>query len=45
MQSGDVVLTCADVTKARAKLGYAPAVPVKDGLARFVAWYRARHGL
>jgi UDP-glucuronate 4-epimerase len=45
MQSGDVVLTCADVTKARAKLGYAPSVPVKDGLARFVAWYRARHGL
>ena len=34
-----------DVTKARAKLGYAPSVPVKDGLARFVAWYRARHGL
>jgi len=45
MQSGDVVLTCADVTKARAKLGYAPSVPVKDGLARFVAWYRARHSL
>ena len=45
MQSGDVVLTCADVSKARAKLGYAPSTDVKTGLARFVAWYRAEKGL
>lgn len=45
MQSGDVVLTCADVSKARAKLGYAPSTDVKAGLERFVAWYRAEKGL
>ena len=39
-QPGDVPLTCADVSKARARLGYEPRTPVADGLARYVAWYR-----
>jgi len=39
MQPGDVVVTYADVTKARERLGYAPSTAVPDGLARFVAWY------
>jgi UDP-glucose 4-epimerase len=41
MQPGDVLLTCADVSKARAKLGYAPKVPVAEGLRRYVEWVRA----
>jgi UDP-glucuronate 4-epimerase len=41
LQPGDVPLTCADVSKARAKLGYAPRVPVAEGLRRYVEWYRA----
>ena len=39
-QPGDVPLTCADVSKARAQLGYEPRTPVSVGLARYVAWYR-----
>ncbi len=42
MQPGDVLITFADVTKAKTKLGYAPKTHVKEGLARYVAWVRAR---
>jgi len=40
-QPGDVRQTFADVRLARAELGYDPSTPFRDGLARFVAWYRA----
>ena len=40
-EPGDVPVTCADVTKAGERLGYAPRVPLEEGLARFVAWFRA----
>jgi UDP-glucuronate 4-epimerase len=39
-QPGDVPLTCADVSKAKALLGYEPRTPVAVGLARYVEWYR-----
>ncbi len=39
-QPGDVPITYADVAKARRLLGYAPQVPIREGLRRFVAWYR-----
>ncbi|MEM9554658.1 MAG: NAD-dependent epimerase/dehydratase family protein [Acidobacteriota bacterium] len=39
-QPGDVPITYADVTKAERLLGYSPRVPIRDGLRRFVAWYR-----
>jgi UDP-glucuronate 4-epimerase len=39
-QPGDVPLTCADLRRAGAELAYRPAVPLEDGLARFVCWYR-----
>ncbi|MBI4169626.1 MAG: GDP-mannose 4,6-dehydratase [Acidobacteria bacterium] len=39
-QPGDVVATWADVLKARRLLGYEPKVPLGEGLARFVEWYR-----
>jgi UDP-glucuronate 4-epimerase len=42
MQPGDVVMTCADVSKARKRLGYEPRTPVREGIERFVAWYRSR---
>jgi UDP-glucuronate 4-epimerase len=41
-QPGDVPITFADVTKAGRLLGYAPKVPIREGLARYVAWYRER---
>ncbi len=31
--------TCADIAKARRLLGYAPRVPVAEGIARYHAWY------
>ncbi len=43
-QPGDVPITFADVTKAGELLGYAPKVPIREGLARYVAWYRGRAG-
>jgi UDP-glucuronate 4-epimerase len=39
-QPGDVPITYADVTKAARLLGYSPKVPIREGLRRFVAWYR-----
>jgi UDP-glucuronate 4-epimerase len=40
-QPGDVPITYADVTKAGRLLGYAPKVHIREGLRRFVAWYRS----
>jgi UDP-glucuronate 4-epimerase len=40
MQPGDVVVTYADVSKARERLGYAPRTLVAEGLRRFLDWYR-----
>jgi nucleoside-diphosphate-sugar epimerase len=34
-------VTFADVTRARAELGYEVTVPVAVGIPRFVAWYLA----
>lgn len=42
MQPGDVLVTYADVTKARKKLGYDPHTSVRDGIERFVKWYSRR---
>jgi UDP-glucuronate 4-epimerase len=35
-----VPITYADVAKAERLLGYSPKVPIREGLRRFVAWYR-----
>ncbi|MEM9839847.1 MAG: SDR family NAD(P)-dependent oxidoreductase [Pseudomonadota bacterium] len=40
MQPGDVRETWADITRARAELGYAPKVGLEEGLERFVRWYK-----
>ena len=41
MQPGDVSTTYADVSRLAALTGYAPKVPLREGLARFVEWWRA----
>jgi 2-alkyl-3-oxoalkanoate reductase len=33
-----------DITRARQELGFAPLVPLAEGVSRSVAWYRATHG-
>ncbi len=39
-QPGDVPITFAEVGRAAAELGYSPKVPIEQGIARFVEWYR-----
>ena len=40
LQDGDVPATFADVSALTAWTGFTPATPVRDGVDRFVAWYR-----
>ncbi len=40
VQPGDVPVTFADISRARAEIGYDPKIPVMEGVARFVRWYR-----
>lgn len=38
-QQGDMPLTCADIEKARALLGYNPKIKISEGIPKFVEWY------
>ncbi|MFO0846299.1 MAG: NAD-dependent epimerase/dehydratase family protein [Gemmataceae bacterium] len=40
-RAGDIRHSRADVGRARARLGYNPAVPFEDGLAKTLEWYKA----
>ena len=40
MQPGDVPATFADVADLENAVGFHPNTPLRDGLSRFVAWYR-----
>jgi UDP-glucuronate 4-epimerase len=39
-QPGDVPLTFADITKARAQLGYRPRIKIEEGIGLFIDWFR-----
>jgi UDP-glucuronate 4-epimerase len=43
VQPGDVPITYADISKARALLGYDPATSFPDGVEHFIEWVRSRH--
>lgn len=43
MQPGDVLETAADTTALERDVGFRPATPLAEGLARFVAWFREYH--
>lgn len=45
LQAGDVPATYADVTDLKRDVGYHPDTPVEEGVARFVAWYRAYYSI
>jgi UDP-glucuronate 4-epimerase len=45
MQDGDVPATYADCTRLAQLTGFAPHTPLREGLARFVAWYCDYHGM
>ena len=40
MQQGDVPATWADTSLLQALTGYKPQTPFREGVAKFVAWYR-----
>ena len=43
MQPGDVEATYADVSDLERDIGFRPATPIADGIARFARWYREYH--
>ena len=45
MQPGDVEATYADVADLERDIGFRPATPIEDGIARFAKWYREYHGI
>ncbi|WP_028918273.1 NAD-dependent epimerase [Pseudoxanthomonas sp. J35] len=45
LQAGDVPDTEADISDLVEYVGYRPSVPVEQGIARFVAWYRDYYGV
>ncbi|MDR2032599.1 MAG: NAD-dependent epimerase [Azoarcus sp.] len=45
MQDGDVPATYADTAELSAWTGFNPSTRVRDGVERFVAWYRAYYGV
>ncbi len=40
MQPGDVQATAADISALEAWVGFRPATPIEEGVARFAAWYQ-----
>jgi UDP-glucuronate 4-epimerase len=45
MQPGDVEATWADTTDLERLTGYKPGTPVREGVKRFVDWYRDYYGV
>ena len=41
IQPGDVPSTMADVSELEAAVGFRPKTPIREGIARFVEWYKA----
>jgi UDP-glucuronate 4-epimerase len=40
LQPGDVPQTFADISKARALLGYDPQTQIEEGIEKFVKWFK-----
>lgn len=45
MQPGDVRASLANISHAREKLGYNPKTQIKDGIPKFVTWYKQYYNL
>ncbi|HVB47887.1 MAG TPA: NAD-dependent epimerase [Burkholderiales bacterium] len=44
MQPGDVYATYADTARLREAVGFAPATPLAEGIARFASWFKTYYG-
>ncbi|OIN58782.1 NAD-dependent epimerase/dehydratase family protein [Arsenicibacter rosenii] len=42
LQPGDVLYTAADLTLAQRRIGYHPAIPLREGLQRFISWHKKK---
>jgi UDP-glucuronate 4-epimerase len=40
VEAGDMVTTYADTSELFAAVGFTPATPLADGIARFIAWFK-----
>jgi UDP-glucuronate 4-epimerase len=45
IQPGDVTSTMADVSELERAVGFRPRTPLREGISRFVQWYREFYGL
>jgi UDP-glucuronate 4-epimerase len=45
MQPGDVLSTMADVSDLEDAVGFRPKTELRDGVSRFVAWYKDYYGI
>lgn len=45
MQPGDVYETYADCSDLEEEVGFRPATPLREGLSKFVEWYKSYYGL
>lgn len=45
MQLGDVERTYADISKAKNMIGYNPKTSFKEGIERFVKWYKIKNNI
>jgi len=41
IQQGDVTITYADISKAKAEIGYDPKYDIETGIKKFVEWYNS----
>jgi UDP-glucuronate 4-epimerase len=44
LQAGDVPATYADVDDLMRDVGFKPSTTIKDGIAKFVEWWRQHYG-
>lgn len=45
MQPGDTRTSLADIAKAKKMLGYQPKTTIREGVPKFVQWYRKYYGI
>ncbi len=45
MQPGDVFKTFANISSAKEKLNFNPQTSIRDGIPKFINWYKDYHGL
>jgi UDP-glucuronate 4-epimerase len=45
MQPGDTKASLADISHAKEKLGFEPKTTIREGVPKFVQWYREYYGL